>query len=36
VLSCGQQARSVFDYLCEAVQAYVAGEPAPSLLPNTS
>jgi transposase len=36
VLSCGQQARSVFDYLCEAVQASMAGEPAPSLLPNTS
>jgi transposase len=36
VLTCGQQGRSVFAYLCEAVAAHFAGQSAPSLLPNTS
>jgi len=36
VLSCAQQGRSIFAFLCEAVTAHFNGKPAPSLLPNTS
>lgn len=32
--TCRQQRRSAFDFLTEAVQAHLAGEPAPSLLPR--
>jgi transposase len=34
--TCGQQGRSVFAFLLEAVEAYFRGEPFPSLLPNSS
>lgn len=36
IATCGQQQRSVFEYLCEAVSAYFRGDPAPSLVPDTS
>lgn len=36
VATCAQQGRSVFAFLCEAVHALLHGQPAPSLLPNTS
>jgi transposase len=36
VVTCGQQGRSIFEFLCEAVTAHFTGKPAPSLLPNTS
>ena len=32
ITTCGQQHRSVFDYLCDAVIAYFESEPAPSLI----
>ena len=32
--TCRQQHRSAFDYLTAAVQAHLAGQPAPSLLPR--
>jgi hypothetical protein len=34
--TCGQQGRSVFAFLLAAVQAYLQGDPFPSLLPNSS
>lgn len=34
--TCAQQARSVFEFLHEAVLAFLMGTPAPSLLPDTS
>ena len=34
VVTCQQQARSTFTYLCNAVEAYFADEPAPSLCPT--
>jgi transposase len=34
--TCGQQGRSVFEFLCVAVTAYFCSEPAPSLVPDTS
>jgi transposase len=34
--SCAQQGRSVFHFLNESVTAYLKGEPAPSLLPDTT
>ena len=34
IATCQQQSRSVFAYLCEAVEAYVSGDPAPSLVPG--
>lgn len=36
VATCAQQGRSVFDYLCEAVEAHFQSQPAPSLLWDTS
>ena len=32
ITTCGQQDRSVFEYLCEAITAYFESEPAPSLI----
>lgn len=34
--TCGRQGRSVFEYLCAAVEAHFRGEGAPSLLPQES
>jgi transposase len=34
--TCGQQARSVFEFLNEAIGAFLTGRPAPTLAPNTS
>jgi hypothetical protein len=36
IQTCGQQGRSVFEFLCAAVTAYFCSEPAPSLVPDTS
>jgi transposase len=36
IQTCGQQQRSVFDFLVAALTAYFRVEPAPSLVPNTS
>jgi transposase len=36
VATCGQQGRSVFAFLYQAVQAHFQGNPPPSFLPNTS
>jgi transposase len=36
VTTCGQQGRSAFDFLLEAVQAYFQGGASPSLLPDSS
>jgi transposase len=36
VATCAQQGRSVFEFLCDAVHAYLRGVPAPSLLPDTT
>jgi transposase len=33
VVTCEQQGRSAFEYLCEAVTCFLSGNPAPSLLP---
>jgi transposase len=33
IATCVQQGRSVWNYLCEAVESWFAGGPAPSLLP---
>jgi len=35
VVTCGQQGRSVFHFLCEAIDAYFKGGAAPSLIPDT-
>jgi transposase len=34
VVTCQQQGRSLFEYLCEAVNCYFTGKPAPSLVPS--
>ena len=34
--SCAQQGKSAFQFLAETVQAHFAGQPTPSLLPDTS
>lgn len=34
--TCHQQRRSVFEFLCAAMEAHVKSEPAPSLVPDTS
>jgi len=34
--SCLQQGRSVFHFLCAALQAHFQGQPSPSLLPDTT
>jgi transposase len=36
IQTCGQQRRSVFEFLCAAVTAHFRSEPAPSLVPDTS
>lgn len=36
IQTCGQQGRSVFEFLCAAVTANFCSEPAPSLAPDTS
>lgn len=36
VATCAQQGRSVFEYLHETVSAYFCGQPAPTLVPDTS
>jgi len=36
VATCGQQARSVFNFLYDAVEAFFQGRPAPSLLSDTT
>ena len=36
IQTCGQQDRSVFEFLCAAVTAYFRSELAPSLAPDTS
>ena len=32
--TCLQQGRSLFEYLCSATHAFLAGRPAPSLIPS--
>jgi len=34
IATCEQQGRSLFDYLCDTVQQYLAGRPVPSLAPT--
>jgi transposase len=34
IATCAQQGRSVFDYLCKAVEAHFTGEQGPTLLPE--
>ena len=34
IVTCGQQGRSAFEYLCSAVERFLAGDPAPTLVPN--
>jgi hypothetical protein len=34
--TCGQQRRSVFEFLCQAVEAHFKSQPAPSLEPPTA
>ena len=36
VATCRQQERNILDYLTQCCQAFYAGTPAPSLLPQTS
>ena len=36
IATCTQQGRSVFEFILEAVRANFHGEPAPTLVPNTS
>ena len=36
IATCTQQGRSVFEFILEAVRANFHGEPAPTLIPNTS
>jgi transposase len=36
IQTCGQQGRSVFEFLCAAVDAFFAGQTAPSLVPDNS
>ena len=36
IATCGQQSRSVFSFLCQAVQAYFQGARAPSLVPDST
>jgi transposase len=36
IQTCGQQGRSVYQFLCAAVTAHFRARPAPSLVPNTS
>ena len=36
IATCTQQGHSVFEFLLAAVRAYFQGEPAPTLVPNTS
>jgi transposase len=36
IQTCGQQSRSVFEFLCLAIKAHFRSEPAPSLVPDTS
>jgi transposase len=36
IATCGQQGRSVFSFLCQAVAAHFQGRPAPRLLPDTT
>ena len=36
IATCTQQGHSVFEFLLEAVRAHFNGEPAPTLVPNTS
>lgn len=36
IATCAQQGRSVLEFLQQAVDAHFAGQPSPSLLPNTS
>jgi transposase len=36
IVTCDQQGRSTFKFLCEAVDSFLAGNPAPSLAPDTS
>ncbi len=36
IATCPQQGHSVFEFLLEAVRAHFHGEPAPTLVPNTS
>ena len=35
IQTCGQQGRSVFEFLCAAVTSHCRSEPAPSLVPDT-
>lgn len=36
IATCAQQGRSVYEYLCQAIEAYFQDEPSPSLLGDTS
>lgn len=36
IATCEQQSRSVFDFLMETMESYIAGKPAPSLIPDSS
>lgn len=36
VATCAQQGRSAFDFICEAIESYLTGEPPPSLLPSSA
>jgi hypothetical protein len=35
VVTCEGHGRSLFDFLCECMTAYLHGRPAPSLVPDT-
>jgi transposase len=34
IATCGQQGRSVFEYLCSAFERFLVGDPAPTLIPK--
>jgi transposase len=36
IATCAQQGRSVYDFLCKSIDALFRGQPAPSLLPNST
>ena len=36
IATCGQQGRSVFEFVCQTVAAHLSGARKPTLLPNTS
>ena len=36
IATCGQQGRSVFEFVCQSVEAHLSDRRSPTLLPNTS